>query len=123
MAQLLNVGFDMCAWETFSCLLNGGTLLLRGPRRADWVAVMRQADVLVATPSILASHDPADYPNVKLVATAGEPSSKALADRWARAAQYYNCCGPTEVRPCLWLPLCAVDTGMPTDAAAAVMCR
>lgn len=98
VAQLLNVGFDMCAWEIFSCLLNGGSLHLRGPRRADWVQVMRAAQVIVCTPSILEQHDPAEYPNVRVVATAGEPCSRALAHRWASRVRFYNCCGPTEVR-------------------------
>ena len=64
---------------------------------------------------LLAPHDPADYPNIKVVATAGEPCPlrtsdvlrmsshsahclAALADKWAQSAHYYNCCGPTEVR-------------------------
>ena len=98
VAQLLNVGFDMCAWEIFSCLLNGGSLYLRGSRRADWIAVMKKVDVLICTPSILEPHDPKDYPNLKTVATAGEPCPKSLADSWAKVAQFYNCCGPTEVR-------------------------
>ena len=35
-----------------------------------------QIDVLICTPSILAKHDPQDYPNLKAVAPAGEPSSQ-----------------------------------------------
>ncbi|KAI9000555.1 acetyl-CoA synthetase-like protein [Trametes punicea] len=97
VAQLLNVAFDMCAWEIFSCILNGGSLYLRGPRRADWIKVMKKVDVLICTPSILQPHDPQDYANVKVVATAGEPCPKALLERWGRRAQVFNCCGPTEV--------------------------
>ncbi|KAH9840976.1 AMP-binding protein [Rhodofomes roseus] len=97
VAQLLNVAFDMCVWETLGCLMNGGTLHLRGPRRADWLQVLRTVHVVISTPSILAQHDPADYPNIRVVATAGEPCPVALADRWARQATFYNSCGPTEV--------------------------
>ncbi|PBK90018.1 AMP-binding protein [Armillaria gallica] len=97
VAQLLNIAFDMCAWETLGCLMNGGTLYLRGPRRADWISVMKKVDVIIATPSILVSHDPMDYPDVKVVATAGEPCPQPLADRWARQATFYNAYGPTEV--------------------------
>ena len=97
MAQLLNVAFDMCAWEIFSCILNGGSLYLRGPRRPDWIKVMKTVDVLICTPSILQPHDPEEYTNVKVVATAGEPCTKALLERWGRRAQFFNCCGPTEV--------------------------
>ncbi|PBK92167.1 acetyl-CoA synthetase-like protein [Armillaria gallica] len=96
VAQLLNIAFDMCAWETLGCLMNGGTLYLRGPRRADWIKVMKTVDVIVATPSILVPHDPVDFPNVRVVATAGEPCPQSLADKWASQATFYNCCGPTE---------------------------
>lgn len=96
VAQLLNIAFDMCAWETLGCLMNGGTLYLRGPRRADWIKVMKTVDVVVATPSVLAPHDPKDFPNVRVVATAGEPCPQFLADKWAAQAPFYNCCGPTE---------------------------
>lgn len=98
VAQLLNVAFDMCAWETLGTLTNGGTLYLRGPRRSHWVNVLQIVDVVIATPSILASHNPKDYPNIKVVATAGEPCPQKLADAWAECVEFYNCCGPTEVR-------------------------
>ncbi|CCM02055.1 uncharacterized protein FIBRA_04131 [Fibroporia radiculosa] len=97
VAQLLNIAFDMCVWETLGCLLNGGTLHMRGPRRVDWLKILRTVDVVISTPSILASHDPANYPNIRVVATAGEPCPVALADKWGQNATFYNCCGPTEV--------------------------
>ncbi|TBU22229.1 AMP-binding protein [Dichomitus squalens] len=96
VAQLLNVAFDMCAWEIFGCILNGGSLYLRGLRRADWIKVMKTVDVLICTPSILEPHDPKDYVNVRVVATAGEPCSKALVERWGHRVKFWNCCGPTE---------------------------
>jgi hypothetical protein len=56
-------------------------------------------DIVIATPSVMQLYDPADYPNIKFVATAGEPCPKPLADRLAAAGvSYYNSCGPTEVR-------------------------
>ncbi|KAK0461162.1 AMP-binding protein [Desarmillaria tabescens] len=97
VAQLLNIGFDMCAWEILGCLMNGGTLYLRGPRRADWIKVLKTVDVVVATPTILLPHDPKDFPNVRVVATAGEPCPQSLADKWASQATFYNSCGPTEI--------------------------
>ncbi|KAK0450566.1 AMP-binding protein [Desarmillaria tabescens] len=97
VAQLMNVAFDMCAWETLGCLMNGGTLYLRGPHRCDWIKVMKTVDVLIATPSILVPHDPKDFPNIRVVATAGEPCPQSLADKWAMQTIFYNCCGPTEV--------------------------
>ncbi|KAL9942564.1 hypothetical protein ACHAO3_005188 [Verticillium nonalfalfae] len=93
VGQILNISFDMAAWEMLGCLCNGGTLILRG---SNWVQALQQMDVLICTPSILAKYDPRDYPSIRVVATAGEPSSQRLADTWATHGRYYNCCGPTE---------------------------
>ncbi|KAL2755315.1 hypothetical protein ACRALDRAFT_1076991 [Sodiomyces alcalophilus JCM 7366] len=93
VGQILNISFDMAAWEMLGCLCNGGTLILRG---SNWVEALQQMDVLICTPSILAKYNPEDYPNIRTVATAGEPSSQRLADTWATHGTYYNCCGPTE---------------------------
>ncbi|KZT66961.1 amino acid adenylation domain-containing protein [Daedalea quercina L-15889] len=118
VAQLLNVAFDMCAWEILGCLMNGGTLHLRGPHRADWINVLKTVQVVICTPSILASHDPADYPNLRVVATAGEPCPQPLADKWAAHVRYFNCCGPTEVTIVNTMSEhrsgTAVNIGMPT---------
>ncbi|KAL5524650.1 hypothetical protein ACEPAF_9790 [Sanghuangporus sanghuang] len=97
VAQLLNVAFDMCAWEVLGSLCNGCTLCVRGKSSKEWRAVMKSVDIIIATPSILAPHDPSEYPNVKYVATAGEACPQALADKWGRSAQFFNCCGPTEI--------------------------
>ncbi|QUC16737.1 uncharacterized protein UV8b_00978 [Ustilaginoidea virens] len=93
VGQVLNISFDMAAWEIFSCLCNGGTLVIRG---AKWEPTLRQLDVLICTPTILSKYHPKSYPNIKVVATAGEPTSQGLADLWATHATYWNCCGPTE---------------------------
>ncbi|KAK0504664.1 AMP-binding protein [Armillaria luteobubalina] len=87
VAQLLNIGFDMCAWETLGCLMNGGL----------FTCVLKTVEVVVATPSILLPHNPKDFPNVRVVATAGEPCPQSLADKWASQATFYNSCGPTEI--------------------------
>ncbi|KAL8401000.1 hypothetical protein RB594_001135 [Gaeumannomyces avenae] len=93
VGQVLNISFDMAAWEILGCLCNGGTLVLRG---SDWLPTIREIDVLICTPSILSKYDPLTFPNIKIVATAGEPSNQRLADLWATHGTYYNCCGPTE---------------------------
>ncbi|KXJ91583.1 AMP-binding enzyme [Microdochium bolleyi] len=93
VGQVLNIGFDMAAWEILGCLSNGGTLVLRG---SDWNAVVAQIDTFICTPSILALYEPSQFPNIKMVATAGEASSQGLADKWSAHGTYYNCCGPTE---------------------------
>ena len=93
VAQLLNIAFDMAAWEILGCLAHGATLVIRGK---DIAAAARTATVLIATPTVLSGIDPAACPRVRAVAVAGEPCPRPLADRWARQAAFFNCCGPTE---------------------------
>ncbi|MCT9082202.1 amino acid adenylation domain-containing protein [Streptomyces fulvoviolaceus] len=93
VAQLLSIAFDMAAWEILGCLTHGATLVIRGK---DIAAAARTADVLIATPTVLSGIDPAACPRVRTVAVAGEPCPRPLADRWARQAAFFNCCGPTE---------------------------
>ena len=94
VAQILSIAFDMAAWEILGCLGNGGTLVIRGK---DFMEAARQVDVIISTPSILSSLDADGCHNVKVVAVAGEPCPRPLADKWAEFAAFYNSCGPTEV--------------------------
>ncbi|KAG6888615.1 hypothetical protein C0992_008025, partial [Termitomyces sp. T32_za158] len=73
VAQLLNIAFDMGAWEILGVMCNGATLCLRGNTSREWRALMRTVNVVIATPSILSIHDPADYPLLKSVIVGGEP--------------------------------------------------
>ncbi|MDY7099890.1 MAG: amino acid adenylation domain-containing protein [Actinomycetota bacterium] len=93
VSQLLSIAFDMAAWETLGALSHGATLIIRG---RDLAAAARQANVIIATPSILATIDPAECPDVEVVAVAGEPCPRPLADRWAKVCRFHNSCGPTE---------------------------
>ncbi|WP_261842813.1 amino acid adenylation domain-containing protein [Aliamphritea ceti] len=93
VAQQLNIAFDMAAWEILGCLSNGGTLLIRNK---DFQATAEQADVLIATPSILATLDASRCQQVRAVAVAGEPCPQPLADNWGAFSDFYNSCGPTE---------------------------
>ncbi|AZF27447.1 amino acid adenylation domain-containing protein [Pseudomonas sp. R2-60-08W] len=93
VGQVLNIGFDMAAWEILGCLAHGATLLIRGKDIAQTAA---QCNVLIATPSILATLDPLQCPDLSVVAVAGEPCAQALAERWAEHSTFHNGCGPTE---------------------------
>ncbi|NYZ64575.1 amino acid adenylation domain-containing protein [Endozoicomonas sp. SM1973] len=93
VAQILNIAFDMAAWEIFGCLTHGATLIIRGK---DIQQAVQQADVVIATPSVLGSLDAEDCRNVKIAAVAGEPCPKPLADKWASFCKFHNSCGPTE---------------------------
>ncbi|SED24351.1 amino acid adenylation domain-containing protein [Amycolatopsis tolypomycina] len=94
VAQLLNIAFDMAAWEILGTLSHGGCLLVRGK---DIEETAREADVLIATPGVLSTVDPRACPRVRTVAVAGERCPIALADAWSRRARFHNACGPTEV--------------------------
>jgi len=93
VSQILNIAFDMAAWEILGCLAHGGTLVIRGKSILEAV---RQVDVVIATPSILGALDPAACLGVQVAAVAGEPCSIALAETWSRFCAFYNACGPTE---------------------------
>lgn len=120
VAHLLNIAFDMGAWEILSSLYNGCTLCLRGNTFKEWVCLLKSVDVVISTPSILARHDPKEYQNIKHVIVGGEVCPQcectcvralyplhpdtdfliALADSWASYTQFNNCCGPTEISVC-----------------------
>ncbi|KAG9257212.1 putative NRPS-like enzyme [Emericellopsis atlantica] len=93
VGSILNISFDMAAWEIFTCLCNGGTLVVRG---SQWEPALEQINVLICTPTILSKYHPTKFPKIRAVATAGEASSQNLADLWATHTTYWNCCGPTE---------------------------
>ncbi|KAF4119364.1 Acyl-CoA synthetase (AMP-forming)/AMP-acid ligase II [Geosmithia morbida] len=93
VGSILNISFDMAAWEIFTCMCNGGTLVIRGSK---WEPTLEQINVLICTPTILSKYSPTQFPRIKTVATAGEASSQNLADLWAMHTTYWNCCGPTE---------------------------
>jgi hypothetical protein len=78
VAQILNIAFDMGAWETLGSLYNGATLCLRGNTSKEWAALFKTVDVVISTPSILARHDPAQYPTIKHVIVGGEPCPQGM---------------------------------------------
>lgn len=100
VAQLLNIAFDMGAWEILGSLYNGSTLCIRGNSKKDWIALLKTVHIVIATPSIIAQHNPEDYPLLQNVIVGGEPCPQALADKWAKLTNFHNCCGPTEISIC-----------------------
>ncbi|MGP9551299.1 amino acid adenylation domain-containing protein [Halomonas sp. AOP42-D1-22] len=93
VGQVLSIAFDMATWEVLGALSNGATLVIRGNSIQE---TAESVDVLIATPSILASLDADRCRQVKVVAVAGEPCPRSLADRWSSFCRFYNSCGPTE---------------------------
>lgn len=107
VGQILSIAFDMAAWETLGSLAHGATLLIRGK---DFMETARRCDVIISTPSILSTFDADQCHNAKVVAVAGEPCPRPLADKWASFCTFYNACGPTETT--------IVNTMQPHDPAA-----
>ncbi|KAK1962691.1 amino acid adenylation domain-containing protein [Colletotrichum sublineola] len=99
VAQQLNVGFDMCAWEILGTMMNGGTLHIRGSGNDLWKDCLQRVDIVIATPSVVLKHMPRreDFPNIKTIAVGGEPCPLALAEQWAPYVNFWNVCGPTEI--------------------------
>lgn len=93
VAQLLAIGFDMAAWEIWGCLCNGGELVVRGD---SIQTACEQADIIIATPSILDSLHTSKLHHVQRAIVAGEPCPEPLARHWAQFCDFYNACGPTE---------------------------
>ncbi len=116
VAQLLNIGFDMAAWEILGCLSHGATLVIRGK---DFTETAKQADVIIATPSVLNAIDATQCTQAKQVAVAGEPCPIPLANKWAAFCNFYNACGPTETTIVNTMQLCKpnanhITIGKPT---------
>ncbi len=93
VGQILNIAFDMMAWEVLGCLGNGATLVIRGKNIQETV---EKVDIVISTPSILSTMDAEKCKNVKRVAVAGEPCPRTLADKWGAFCAFHNSCGPTE---------------------------
>ena len=93
VAQILNIAFDMAAWEIFTCLAHGGRLLIRDK---DIQETASRSNIIIATPSILSKIDVEQCTDVLTVAVAGEPCPRPLAETWVDKCTFYNSCGPTE---------------------------
>ncbi|KAJ1920276.1 hypothetical protein IWQ60_007037, partial [Tieghemiomyces parasiticus] len=94
--QNMALTFDCCLLEVWVTLCNGATLVLRN----DLLDTLPKVDVLMATPSVLATLDPTKYPNLCHVITAGEALPRPLAERWSAHCPVTNMYGPTECFVC-----------------------
>ncbi|WEW61880.1 nrps5 single domain, non-ribosomal peptide synthase-like protein [Emydomyces testavorans] len=80
-AQMLSLGFDCCVTEVLSTLCFGAMLVLNDPENP--MAHLARVDATMATPSLLATLDLAEYSNRKVITLAGEAVSQGLNDKWA----------------------------------------
>ncbi|KAJ1970029.1 hypothetical protein IWQ62_000234 [Dispira parvispora] len=96
--QAMNIGFDSCLLELFTTFHSGGTVVLQSD---DLVDSLGKVDACMLTPSMLqAVGNPSEYPDLRVVVTAGEPLPFSLAEKWFHAqggqVRLHNTYGPTE---------------------------
>ena len=94
VGQIMSVSFDGSIHEIFSALSYGATLVLPSPK--DPFAHLHEVDTCILTPSLAATLDAADYPNLRAVYFVGEQVPQAVNDYWSARIAVYNMYGPTE---------------------------
>ncbi|MEJ7599837.1 MAG: amino acid adenylation domain-containing protein [Kofleriaceae bacterium] len=123
--QFAPLSFDASVSEIFTTLAAGATLclaprddLVPGPRLAS---IARRHRVTIATlpPSSLALLDPADFPSLSTIVSAGEACSAALVARWSPGRRFINAYGPTEITVCATMAVCQPD-GLPPGLGRAL---
>ncbi|KAJ3163254.1 hypothetical protein HDU86_002424 [Geranomyces michiganensis] len=93
--QWMNVSFDVAIFEIFSSLVDGGVLVLRDEAQ-DLDELIKTVDIIGGPSSILMHLKPADFPNLKVMTTGGEPCPPALINAWCSQLSFYPLYGPTE---------------------------
>ncbi|RQM24577.1 hypothetical protein B5M09_013065, partial [Aphanomyces astaci] len=92
--QLMAIGFDGFQADMWESLSYGATLVMRSE---DDVSALSTASNLTCTPTALSLlGDPNQYPQLKVVAVAGEACPVALKDLWAPRVKLFNLYGPSE---------------------------
>ncbi|RKP33755.1 hypothetical protein BJ085DRAFT_41021, partial [Dimargaris cristalligena] len=93
LMQNMALTFDAALLEIFTGLCKGATLVLR----TDLLDTLPNVEAIFATPTVLASLDPAKYPRLQTIISGGEALPREVAERWARHCRLFNIYGPTEV--------------------------
>ncbi|MDV8020306.1 non-ribosomal peptide synthetase [Rhodococcus sp. IEGM 1330] len=93
--------FDASVLELLMAVGAGSTMVIIEPGvygGADLSEVLRRHRVTHAfiTPAALASLDPADVPDLRVLAVGGEAFSSELMSKWATGRRFHNVYGPTE---------------------------
>ena len=103
--QFASPTFDASVWEIFMALASGACLSL-GDGAAfapeELSRVLREHRVTTATlpPSLLRLLAAAEFPDLRVVISAGESCSEALAREWSDGRAFFNAYGPTEATVC-----------------------
>ncbi|MET7339604.1 amino acid adenylation domain-containing protein, partial [Nonomuraea sp. NPDC005650] len=114
--QFASPGFDAAVSEIAVTLAAGATLVVPGveQRVADLAGFVREQRVDVATlpPSLLATLDPAQLPELTLI-SAGEHLDPELARVWGSRHRLLNAYGPTETTVCATIGQDPAGIGVP----------
>lgn len=103
--QFSSVSFDASVFEIFLALTAGASLLIPdrdtclGPSLIDTINRL-EITVAVLPPSLLAAVLPLEMPRLRMILSAGEALSKAVALPWSRVTEVWNGYGPTESAVC-----------------------
>ncbi|WNG19735.1 amino acid adenylation domain-containing protein [Cystobacter fuscus] len=113
--QFASASFDASAFDIFSTLLSGATLVM-APREsilpgAGLLRLLREERVTGAmlTPSVLEATPVEALPELESLLVAGEACSPRLPARWGRGRRFGNVYGPTEVSICCTIAECSPD--------------
>jgi amino acid adenylation domain-containing protein len=118
--QFASPGFDASIFEIIMALGSGATLCMGAPEAMEpgrsLTRFLRRHGVTVVTltPTVLASLDPDDLPDLTTLTVAGEACPPHLVDRWARGDRtMFNLYGPTETTIWATAARCTPGTGRP----------
>ncbi|MEV0294627.1 amino acid adenylation domain-containing protein [Nocardia sp. NPDC050710] len=99
--QVASPSFDASVFELLTAHATGGRLVLSPPEvygGAELERLLRTERVThaVITPSVLATMDPADLTDLRVLAVAGEAAGAELIAHWSVGRRMVNLYGPTE---------------------------
>ncbi|MCP4156321.1 MAG: AMP-binding protein, partial [bacterium] len=106
MLQFARYSFDASVFEIFVSLFSGASLhMIPGESIQDnsrFKAFMTKHNITTAAlpPTYLVHYEPADFPYLKHLVTAGSETNYLLVNRWRWKVRYFNGYGPTENTIC-----------------------
>ncbi|WP_327101316.1 amino acid adenylation domain-containing protein [Nocardia vinacea] len=107
--QVASPSFDASVMELLMAHSTGGRLVVAPPDvygGSDLEHLLRTERITHAavTPSALATMEPADLPDLRVLGIGGEAGAPELIDRWAVGRRMVNLYGPTEFSVCATNP-------------------
>ncbi|MBF6214643.1 amino acid adenylation domain-containing protein [Nocardia puris] len=114
-------GFDMAVGEQLCALAGASTVIVApryvvaGPDLADLMRRERVTNAII-TPAVLATLDPAELPDLKVLGVGGEAVRADLVDAWAPGRLMRNGYGPTEATDIA--TIAELEAGVPVTIGA-----